>query len=109
MAMLPPMLQWWRDEGSGGKKSPWGAARSLMWAVMAPGPTQATADWGSISMVSHASRCTTQPPRIGALAPVFPVPRPRTVTGTRRALARRRTSWSAGTSAGRMTASGRKL
>ena len=107
--MLPPMLQNLTEEGSGGKNRPWGSASSLMRAVTAPGCTQASEDWASISMESQWARCTTQPPRMGALAPVLPVPRPRTVSGTRWVLARRTATWSAGTSRGRITASGMKL
>ena len=108
MAMLPPMLQCFTDEGSGGKKSPCGAARSLMCAVIAPGWTVAIAETGSISIWSQWSRWMTQPPLIGAQAPVVPVPRPRTVTGTRCSLASFSVAPMSSSFAGRMTASGMK-
>jgi len=64
------------------------------------------AEIGSISILSQWSRCRTQPPRIGELAPVLPVPRPRTVTGTRCSLASFSTTPMSSSISGRMTASG---
>ena len=79
-----------------------------MWAVIAPGCTVAIDDTGSISILSQWSRWMTQPPLIGAQAPVVPVPRPRTVTGTRCSLASFSVTPMSSSVAGRITASGMK-
>src|SRR5580658_3498430 len=79
-----------------------------MRATVAPAWTFAMPDPASMRIRFHLCRSSTHPPRAGAAEPVRLVPRPRTVTGTRRRFARARTAATSSRSLGEMTACGAK-
>jgi hypothetical protein len=104
--MLPPMLQISYDDGSGGYHSPHSATAFFTSALSRPGCATAVRVTGSTVMARIFSVDSTMPPSTAVAPPESPLPAPRGTTGTRCAVAHRRTAWTSSVLVGRTTANG---
>ena len=106
VAMLPPIEQNSKEDGSGGYHRPCSAAAALTSALNAPGWTLAIRVTGSMLIWRIRSSESTMPPAIAELPPDSPEPAPRGTIGTFASAAMRTTAWTSAVDVALTTASG---